>query len=41
MEYKKLGRILGKIMVLEAILMLAPLTVGFIYKESFIHILAF
>jgi len=41
MEYKKLGRILGKIMILEALLMLAPLAIGFIYKESFIHILAF
>ncbi|MDD6478801.1 MAG: hypothetical protein PUF48_03175 [Oscillospiraceae bacterium] len=41
MELRKLGKILGKIMILEAILMLAPLTVGFIYKESFIHILAF
>ena len=41
MELRKLGKILGKIMILEAILMLTPLTVGFIYKESFIHILAF
>ena len=41
MEYKKLGKILGKIMILEAILMLAPLAICFIYKESFIHILAF
>lgn len=41
MEYKKLGKILGKIMILEAILMLAPLAVSFIYKESFIHKLAF
>ena len=41
MAYKKLGRILGKIMILEAVLMMAPLTVGFIYKESFVHILAF
>ena len=41
MEYKKLGKILGKIMVTEAILMLAPLLVSFIYKESFIHKLAF
>ena len=41
MEYRKLGRILGKIMILEAILMLAPLAVSFIYKESFVHILAF
>ncbi len=41
MEYKKLGKILGKIMILEAILMLAPLVVSFIYKESFIHKIAF
>ena len=41
MEYKKLAKILGKIMILEAILMLAPLAVSFIYKESFINILAF
>ena len=41
MEYKKLGRILGKIMILEGILMLAPLAVSIIYKESFVHVLAF
>ena len=41
MNYKKLGKILGKIMILEAILMFAPLVISFIYKESFIHILAF
>ena len=41
MDYKKLGRILGKIMILEGILMLAPLAVSFIYKESFTHVLAF
>ena len=41
MEYRNLGRILGKIMILEAILMVAPLAICFIYKESFIHILAF
>ncbi|MBQ9162066.1 MAG: TrkH family potassium uptake protein [Clostridia bacterium] len=41
MNYKKLGKILGKIMILEAILMLAPLVVAFIYKESFKHILAY
>lgn len=41
MNYKKLGRILGKIMILEGILMLAPLAVSLIYKESLIHILAF
>ncbi len=41
MNYKKLGKILGKIMILEGILMLAPLAVSFIYQESLIHILAF
>ncbi|MBQ7915396.1 MAG: TrkH family potassium uptake protein, partial [Firmicutes bacterium] len=41
MDYKKLGGILGKIMILEGVLMLAPLGVSFIYKESFVHILAF
>ena len=41
MNYTKLGKILGKIMILEAILMLAPLAVAFIYKESLRYILAF
>lgn len=41
MNYKYLGKILGKIMILEGALMLAPLAVGLIYKESFTHILAF
>ena len=41
MNYKKLGTILGKIMILEGILMLAPLAVSLIYKESFLHVLAF
>ena len=41
MNYKKLGVILGKIMVLEGVLMVAPLVVGLVYKESLIHILAF
>ena len=41
MNYKKLGAILGKIMVLEGLLMLAPLAVSLIYRESFAHILAF
>ena len=41
MNYKKLGKILGKIMILESILMLAPLAVSIIYKESFRHKLAF
>ena len=41
MNYKNIGRILGKIMVLEGILMLAPLLVSIIYGESFEHKLAF
>ena len=41
MNYKKLGAILGKIMILEGILMLAPLLVSLIYKESLRNILAF
>ncbi len=41
MNYKKLGVILGKIMVLEGVLMIAPLLVSIIYKESIIHIIAF
>ena len=41
MNYRKLGKILGKIMILEGILMILPLAVSFIYRESFIHNLAF
>ena len=41
MNYRKLGKILGKIMVLEAILMLAPLSVALIYKEGITNVLAF
>ena len=41
MNYKKLGKILGKIMILEAALMLAPFVISFIYQESFINKLAF
>ena len=41
MNYKKLGKILGKILILEGVLMLAPLAVSLIYEESVIHILAF
>lgn len=41
MNYKLVGRILGKIMILEGILMLAPLAVGLIYRESLVHLLAF
>ena len=41
MNYKKLGVFLGKIMILEAILMLAPLAVSLIYREPIQHTLAF
>ena len=41
MNYKKLGSILGKIMFLEAVLMLLPLTVSLVYREPFSHVLAF
>ncbi len=41
MNYKKLGIILGKIMILEAILMVAPLVVSFIYGEALINKIAF
>ena len=41
MNYKKIGKILGKIMILESVLMLAPLAVSIIYKESFQNKLAF
>lgn len=41
MNFTKLGKILGKIMILEAILMFAPLAVAIIYKEGVRNILAF
>ena len=41
MNYKKLGKILGKIMIMEGLLMMAPLAVAFIYDEPFLNILAF
>lgn len=41
MNYAKIGNILGKILILEGILMLAPLAVSFIYEESVRHKLAF
>ena len=41
MNYKYLGKILGKIMILEGALMFAPFTVSLIYRESFTHTLAF
>ncbi len=41
MSYRKIGKILGKIMILEAVLMLAPLAVSLIYRESLLNKLAF
>ena len=41
MNYSKLGKIIGKIMILEGLLMLAPLLVTFIYKEDLIFKIAF
>ena len=41
MNFKKLGKILGKIMILEGVLMIAPLVVSLIYIESVLHVLAF
>lgn len=41
MNYSKIGKILGKIMVLESVLMLAPLVIAIIYKEGLRNILAF
>ena len=41
MNYKYLGKILGKIMILEGLLMFAPLVISLIYQESFTHTLAF
>ena len=41
MNYKLLGRILGKIMIMEGILMLLPLIVSFIYKEPIQNKIAF
>ena len=41
MNYKLLGRILGKIMILEGALMLAPFLVSLIYREGARNVLAF
>ena len=41
MNYKKLGKILGKIMMVEGVLMCAPLAVSFVYKEAFMNKLAY
>ena len=41
MNYKLLGKILGKIMILEGVLMLAPAAVSIIYSEGLWNYLAF
>lgn len=41
MNYKKLGKILGKIMILEGVLMIFPLIVSIVYDEGFWNIFAF
>ena len=41
MNFPKLGVIIGKIMILEGMLMLVPLLVSFVYQESLMHHLAF
>lgn len=41
MNYRNIGKILGKIMILEGILMSAPLIVSFIYQEDFANKKAF
>ena len=41
MNMKVIGKIIGKIMILEGILMCFPLIVSFIYLESYIYKLAF
>ena len=41
MNYRLLGKILGKIMILEGILMTLPLLICLFYRESFLNVLAF
>ena len=41
MNYKLLGKVLGKIMILEGVLMLAPFIISFIYKEGIRNQIAF
>ena len=41
MNYSKIGKILGKIMIMESILMLAPLVIAIIYNEGVRNILGF
>ena len=41
MNYIKLGKILGKILILESVLLLAPMAVALVYREGVRNILAF
>lgn len=41
MDYRKLGNILGKIMILEGVLMMGPFAVSIIYQEAMKNRLAF
>ena len=41
MNYKKLGQIIGKIMIIESIMMICPLIVSFIYQEDLMHKIGF
>jgi len=41
MHFRKLGKILGKIMILEGLLMIAPIIVALVYSEPINNILAF
>lgn len=41
MDYRKLGKIIGKVMIMEAMLMLAPFIVSLVYGEDAKHVLAF
>lgn len=41
MNFKIMGKIIGKIMILEGILMILPLIVSFIYRESTRYIISF
>ena len=41
MNFKVIGKIVGKIMILEGILMFFPFVVSIIYKENYIYILSF
>ena len=41
MNFKVMGKLLGKIMILEGILMIFPLIVSIIYQEGFIYIISY